>query len=125
MSERYRLQGRFVTVILQLRFDKLDKTFVFSTLSMLNFDFSKCSTSLFPVYTMCECLAECGATSVGRQGVLLSPNYPGNYDNNHECIYHIETERGMGIQITATTFQLHEGDFLKVRTGIVQHCLLF
>lgn len=63
---------------------------------------------------MSVCLAECGATSVGSQGVLLSPNYPANYDNNHECIYSIETERGKGIQITATTFQLHEGDFLKV-----------
>ncbi|RXN27609.1 CUB and sushi domain-containing 1-like protein [Labeo rohita] len=60
---------------------------------------------------------ECGATSVGSQGVLLSPNYPANYDNNHECIYRIETDRGKGIQITATTFQLHEGDFLKVYDG--------
>uniref|UniRef100_A0A671PAP2 CUB and sushi domain-containing protein 1-like n=1 Tax=Sinocyclocheilus anshuiensis TaxID=1608454 RepID=A0A671PAP2_9TELE len=62
-----------------------------------------------------RCVAECGATSVASQGVLLSPNYPANYDNNHECIYRIETDRGKGIQITATTFQLHEGDFLKVR----------
>jgi len=53
---------------------------------------------------------------VGSQGVLLSPNYPLNYDNNHECIYRIETDRGKGIQITAANFQLHEGDFLKVRT---------
>uniref|UniRef100_A0A671PZU1 CUB and sushi domain-containing protein 1-like n=1 Tax=Sinocyclocheilus anshuiensis TaxID=1608454 RepID=A0A671PZU1_9TELE len=60
-----------------------------------------------------RCVAECGATFVGSQGVLLSPNYPANYDNNHECIYRIETNRGKGIQITATTFQLHEGDFLK------------
>uniref|UniRef100_A0A8C1ZS09 CUB and Sushi multiple domains 1 n=1 Tax=Cyprinus carpio TaxID=7962 RepID=A0A8C1ZS09_CYPCA len=64
-----------------------------------------------------RCVAECGATSVGSQGVLLSPNYPANYDNNHECIYRIETDRGKGIQITATTFQLHEGDFLKVYDG--------
>uniref|UniRef100_A0A673IHF6 CUB and Sushi multiple domains 1 n=1 Tax=Sinocyclocheilus rhinocerous TaxID=307959 RepID=A0A673IHF6_9TELE len=64
-----------------------------------------------------RCVAECGATSVGSQGVLLSPNYPANYDNNHECIYCIETDRGKGIQITATTFQLHEGDFLKVYDG--------
>ncbi|KAI2657514.1 CUB and sushi domain-containing protein 1 [Labeo rohita] len=72
---------------------------------------------IFPIYTSWVCLAECGATSVGSQGVLLSPNYPANYDNNHECIYRIETDRGKGIQITATTFQLHEGDFLKVYDG--------
>uniref|UniRef100_A0A673K927 CUB and sushi domain-containing protein 1-like n=1 Tax=Sinocyclocheilus rhinocerous TaxID=307959 RepID=A0A673K927_9TELE len=51
-----------------------------------------------------RCVAECGATSVASQGVLLSPNYPANYDNNHECIYRIESDRGKGIQITATTF---------------------
>ncbi|XDV50778.1 hypothetical protein PO909_019790 [Leuciscus waleckii] len=73
------------------------------------------------VIRACECAfnwsAECGATSVGSQGVLLSPNYPLNYDNNHECIYRIETDRGKGIQITAANFQLHEGDFLKVYDG--------
>lgn len=62
---------------------------------------------------------------MGTQGVLLSPNYPLNYDNNHECIYRIETDRGKGIQITASTFQLHEGDFLKVRmTNIFYHFYL-
>lgn len=64
---------------------------------------------------------------MGRQGVLLSPNYPANYENNHECIYRVETDRGKGIQITATTFQLHEGDFLKVgtRTELYQEYNLY
>ncbi|CAB1312927.1 unnamed protein product [Coregonus sp. 'balchen'] len=61
--------------------------------------------------------AECGATTIGSEGVLLSPNYPSNYDNNHECIYRIETETGKGIRVTATNFQLHEGDYLKVYDG--------
>ncbi len=87
-------------------FDK----FALSALSMWTFGFS-----------LIFFLAECGATSVGSQGVLLSPNYPANYDNNHECIYHIETDRGKGIQITATTFQLHEGDFLKVGMPNMSH----
>ncbi|XP_036402136.1 CUB and sushi domain-containing protein 1-like [Megalops cyprinoides] len=65
-----------------------------------------------------RCVAECGASSVGIEGILLSPNYPANYDNNHECIYRIETERGKGIRITATTFQLHEGDYLKIYDGM-------
>uniref|UniRef100_A0A6Q2YHZ2 CUB and Sushi multiple domains 1 n=1 Tax=Esox lucius TaxID=8010 RepID=A0A6Q2YHZ2_ESOLU len=64
-----------------------------------------------------RCVAECGATSVGSEGVLLSPNYPSNYDNNHECIYRIETEPGKGVRVTATNFQLHEGDYLKVYDG--------
>ncbi|XP_035256647.1 CUB and sushi domain-containing protein 1a isoform X1 [Anguilla anguilla] len=65
-----------------------------------------------------RCVAECGASSLGTEGTLLSPNYPGNYDNNHECIYRTETERGKGIRVTATTFQLHEGDSLKVYDGM-------
>ncbi|KAJ8250433.1 hypothetical protein COCON_G00223550 [Conger conger] len=65
-----------------------------------------------------RCVAECGAFSLGTEGTLLSPNYPSNYDNNHECIYRIETERGKGIRVTATTFQLQEGDSLKVYDGM-------
>ncbi|MBN3309505.1 CSMD1 protein, partial [Amia calva] len=64
-----------------------------------------------------RCVAECGASSVGSEGILLSPNYPSNYDNNHECIYRIETEKEKGIRLTALTFQLHEGDYLKVYDG--------
>ncbi|XP_041921873.1 CUB and sushi domain-containing protein 1-like [Alosa sapidissima] len=64
-----------------------------------------------------RCVAECGATSVGIEGVLLSPNYPANYGNNHECIYRIETERGKGIRMVATNFQLLEGDYLKIYDG--------
>lgn len=59
-------------------------------------------------------LAECGATVRGNEGTLLSPNFPSNYDNNHECIYRIETEAGKGVQLRAHSFQLYEGDTLKV-----------
>ncbi|XP_066534535.1 CUB and sushi domain-containing protein 1a [Hoplias malabaricus] len=64
-----------------------------------------------------RCVAECGASSVGSEGVLLSPNYPANYDNNHECIYRIQTDNGKGIQLTANSFQLRDGDFLLVYDG--------
>ncbi|KAI4903386.1 hypothetical protein NFI96_004248, partial [Prochilodus magdalenae] len=60
---------------------------------------------------------ECGASSLGSEGVLLSPNYPANYDNNHECIYRVQTDNGKGIQLTASTFQLREGDYLLVYDG--------
>lgn len=50
----------------------------------------------------------------GNEGTLLSPNFPSNYDNNHECIYKIETEAGKGIRLRARSFQLLEGDTLKV-----------
>ncbi|XP_049337518.1 CUB and sushi domain-containing protein 1 isoform X2 [Astyanax mexicanus] len=64
-----------------------------------------------------RCVAECGASSTGIEGVLLSPNYPSNYDNNHECIYRVRTDNGKGIQLSASTFQLRDGDFLLVYDG--------
>lgn len=39
-----------------------------------------------------------------------------NYDNSHECVYSIQVQTGKGINITASTFQLAQGDILKVRT---------
>ncbi|XP_070454474.1 CUB and sushi domain-containing protein 1 isoform X2 [Equus przewalskii] len=64
-----------------------------------------------------RCVAECGASVKGNEGTLLSPNFPSNYDNNHECIYKIETEAGKGIHLRARNFQLSEGDVLKVYDG--------
>lgn len=60
-------------------------------------------------------VAECGASVRGQEGTLLSPNFPSDYDNNHECIYRIETEAGKGIRLRAQSFRLLEGDTLKVR----------
>ncbi|KAM9317096.1 CUB and sushi domain-containing protein 1 [Gastrophryne carolinensis] len=64
-----------------------------------------------------RCVAECGAAISGNEGTLLSPNFPANYDDNHECIYRIETQPGKGIHLKARTFQLQEGDILKVYDG--------
>ncbi|XP_029281787.1 LOW QUALITY PROTEIN: CUB and sushi domain-containing protein 1-like [Cottoperca gobio] len=64
-----------------------------------------------------RCIAECGASSLGPEGVLLSPNFPSNYDNNHECIYYITTEKGKGIRLKAESFLLQDGDHLKVYDG--------
>uniref|UniRef100_A0A8C5D3L1 CUB and Sushi multiple domains 1 n=1 Tax=Gouania willdenowi TaxID=441366 RepID=A0A8C5D3L1_GOUWI len=67
--------------------------------------------------TLPRCIAECGAISLGPEGVLLSPNFPSNYDNNHECIYRITTEKGKGIRLKAESFTLQDGDYLKVYDG--------
>ncbi|KAG7229420.1 hypothetical protein INR49_012811, partial [Caranx melampygus] len=64
-----------------------------------------------------RCVAECGSTVSNNEGVLLSPNYPMNYDNSHECVYSIQVQTGKGINITASTFQLAQGDILKVYDG--------
>ncbi|ELW48605.1 CUB and sushi domain-containing protein 3, partial [Tupaia chinensis] len=64
-----------------------------------------------------RCVAECGNSVTGTQGTLLSPNFPVNYNNNHECIYSIQTQPGKGIQLKALVFELSEGDVLKVYDG--------
>nr|XP_060479509.1 CUB and sushi domain-containing protein 2 isoform X3 [Panthera onca] len=64
-----------------------------------------------------RCVAECGNSVTSTQGTLLSPNFPVNYNNNHECIYSIQTQPGKGIQLKARTFELSEGDVLKVYDG--------
>ena len=50
-----------------------------------------------------------------NEGVLLSPNYPSDYDNSHECVYSIQVQAGKGINISASNFQLAQGDILKVK----------
>lgn len=67
--------------------------------------------------------AECGASATNNEGILLSPNYPLNYENNHECIYSIQVQAGKGINISARTFHLAQGDVLKV--GEFRHTCIF
>uniref|UniRef100_A0AAQ4P1M7 CUB and Sushi multiple domains 3a n=1 Tax=Gasterosteus aculeatus aculeatus TaxID=481459 RepID=A0AAQ4P1M7_GASAC len=64
-----------------------------------------------------RCVAECGSSVMNNEGILLSPNYPMNYDNNHECIYSIQVQAGKGINISARTFHLAQGDILKIYDG--------
>uniref|UniRef100_A0A8C6YAA3 CUB and Sushi multiple domains 3 n=1 Tax=Naja naja TaxID=35670 RepID=A0A8C6YAA3_NAJNA len=64
-----------------------------------------------------RCVAECGASATTNEGILLSPNYPLNYDNNHECIYSIQVQAGKGINISARTFHLAQADVLKIYDG--------
>ncbi|XP_072836267.2 CUB and sushi domain-containing protein 2 isoform X4 [Pogona vitticeps] len=64
-----------------------------------------------------RCVAECGSSVTGTQGVLLSPNYPLNYNNDHECIYSIQTQPGKGIQLKARAFDLEARDVLKIFDG--------
>lgn len=71
-------------------------------------------------------LAECGSSVINNEGILLSPNYPMNYENNHECIYSIQVQAGKGINISARTFHLAQGDILKVFLHVVskEQCLI-
>uniref|UniRef100_A0AAY4CTK9 CUB and Sushi multiple domains 3a n=1 Tax=Denticeps clupeoides TaxID=299321 RepID=A0AAY4CTK9_9TELE len=69
------------------------------------------------VFSLSPRLAECGSSVFNNEGILLSPNYPMNYDNNHECIYSIQVQAGKGINVSARTFHLAQGDILKIYDG--------
>ncbi|CAL8260982.1 unnamed protein product, partial [Boreogadus saida] len=64
-----------------------------------------------------RCVAECGSTVTDSEGALLSPNYPMNYSDSHECVYSIHVQTGKGINVTAAAFQLAQGDIIKVYDG--------
>ncbi|EGV97116.1 CUB and sushi domain-containing protein 1 [Cricetulus griseus] len=83
----------------------------------IGFQFGVGDTLAFTCFQGYRLEAECGASVKGNEGTLLSPNFPSNYDNNHECIYKIETEAGKGIHLRARAFRLFEGDTLKVFDG--------
>nr|XP_032817255.1 CUB and sushi domain-containing protein 3-like isoform X3 [Petromyzon marinus] len=65
-----------------------------------------------------RCVAECGTSLRGDDGVLLSPNYPLVYGNNHECVYDIAVAPGHGVQLAAVHFRLGRGDALTVYDGL-------
>ncbi|XP_029114257.1 CUB and sushi domain-containing protein 1-like isoform X1 [Scleropages formosus] len=64
-----------------------------------------------------RCVVECGSSVTGAQGLLLSPNYPAPYRNEHECIYSVRTQSGKGLQLRARDFLLQQGDVLRVYDG--------
>uniref|UniRef100_A0A8C4Y3R8 CUB and Sushi multiple domains 3 n=1 Tax=Gopherus evgoodei TaxID=1825980 RepID=A0A8C4Y3R8_9SAUR len=65
-----------------------------------------------------RCVAECGASATNNEGILLSPNYPLNYENNHECIYSIQVQAGKGINISFLAFDTEAShDILRVWDG--------
>ncbi|XP_053408750.1 cubilin-like isoform X2 [Mercenaria mercenaria] len=66
-------------------------------------------------------IATCGGRYVGNSGTITSPNYPGNYDNNAECIWIIQGPEGHFLTFTFTAFTLQYSsncsfnDFVEIR----------
>uniref|UniRef100_A0A670XTG9 CUB and Sushi multiple domains 3 n=1 Tax=Pseudonaja textilis TaxID=8673 RepID=A0A670XTG9_PSETE len=65
-----------------------------------------------------RCVAECGASATTNEGILLSPNYPLNYDNNHECIYSIQVLQFLAFDTEASH------DILRVWDGPPENDML-
>ena len=47
-------------------------------------------------------IIECGGVFSGSSGVITSPNYPQNYDSNHDCRWIIQANDGETIQVKKT-----------------------
>lgn len=59
--------------------------------------------------------AECGSSVINNEGILLSPNYPMNYDNNHECIYSIQVTNLYILTNAHRDYTFHAGKNEKKR----------
>ncbi|XP_076455694.1 uncharacterized protein LOC143290240 isoform X2 [Babylonia areolata] len=64
----------------------------------------------------------CGWNTTALQGTVQSPNFPGNYSNNQDCVYIITAPAGYQVTLTFTDFDLEpQGkcsyDFVEIRDG--------
>ncbi|NXN99950.1 CSMD1 protein, partial [Rhinopomastus cyanomelas] len=68
----------------------------------------------FPV-PFCRAEGACGGTLRGTSGIISSPHFPSEYENNADCTWTILAEPGDTIALVFTDFQLEEGyDFLEI-----------
>ncbi|XP_063226608.1 cubilin [Bacillus rossius redtenbacheri] len=64
----------------------------------------------------------CGGTYRSPVGSIKSPNYPGNYPHNKDCVWTIEVPVGQQIMLRKIDFEVEQNiqcnfDFLEIRNG--------
>lgn len=70
-------------------------------------------TSLSPVLPAAD--DGCGGTLRGQSGVITTPNYPAEYNNNADCTWTVLAEPGDTIALVFSDFQLEDDyDLLEV-----------
>ena len=57
-----------------------------------------------------EAPSSCGGYFNGSSGMIESPNYPSNYDNNAYCEYVIHVDEGMVVQLAMVEFDVEKHD---------------
>uniref|UniRef100_A0A8C5MKT7 Uncharacterized protein n=1 Tax=Leptobrachium leishanense TaxID=445787 RepID=A0A8C5MKT7_9ANUR len=63
----------------------------------------------------CRAEGACGGTLRGTSGVISSPHFPSEYENNADCTWTILAEPGDTIALVFTDFQMEEEyDFLEI-----------
>ncbi|GFN89691.1 cubilin, partial [Plakobranchus ocellatus] len=65
---------------------------------------------------------DCGGVYNGPSGVITSPNYPNNYNDNDDCAWLIRAPEGMVIKVNVTDFEFERHsnchyDFMMIQNG--------
>ena len=68
---------------------------------------------------MCEETIE---TLIGSSGVLTSPNYPDNYEENQKKTWKITVPTGHGVELIFHDFNMRYGDYVNVRRDSITDC---
>uniref|UniRef100_A0A3B4F981 Cubilin n=1 Tax=Pundamilia nyererei TaxID=303518 RepID=A0A3B4F981_9CICH len=85
-------------------------------------DFSVSDRGFHITYTTSPSDPGCGGTFTDSEGVIISPNWPNNYNHNRQCIYLIRLPEGGQVALNFTDMDLesHSGcafDYVEVRDG--------
>uniref|UniRef100_A0AAX7U3F9 Cubilin n=1 Tax=Astatotilapia calliptera TaxID=8154 RepID=A0AAX7U3F9_ASTCA len=83
-------------------------------------DFSVSDRGFHITYTTSPSDPGCGGTFTDSEGVIISPNWPNNYNHNRQCIYLIRLPEGGQVALNFTHMDLesHSGcafDYVEVR----------
>ncbi|XP_076456132.1 uncharacterized protein LOC143290510 isoform X2 [Babylonia areolata] len=71
---------------------------------------------------LCHHTEACGWNTTALQGTIQSPNFPGNYSNDQDCVYIITAPAGYQVTLTFTDFDLEPHgnclyDYVEIRDG--------
>uniref|UniRef100_I3KD12 Cubilin n=1 Tax=Oreochromis niloticus TaxID=8128 RepID=I3KD12_ORENI len=85
-------------------------------------DFSVSDRGFHITYTTSPSDPGCGGTFTDSEGIIISPNWPNNYNHNRQCIYLIRLPEGGQVALNFTDMDLesHSGcafDYVEVRDG--------
>uniref|UniRef100_A0A669EKT9 Cubilin n=1 Tax=Oreochromis niloticus TaxID=8128 RepID=A0A669EKT9_ORENI len=83
-------------------------------------DFSVSDRGFHITYTTSPSDPGCGGTFTDSEGIIISPNWPNNYNHNRQCIYLIRLPEGGQVALNFTDMDLesHSGcafDYVEVR----------
>uniref|UniRef100_A0A3Q4HHJ3 Cubilin (intrinsic factor-cobalamin receptor) n=1 Tax=Neolamprologus brichardi TaxID=32507 RepID=A0A3Q4HHJ3_NEOBR len=93
-------------------------------------DFSVSDRGFHITYTTSPSDPGCGGTFTDSEGVIISPNWPNNYNHNRQCIYLIRLPEGGQVALNFTDMDLetHSGcafDYVEVRPIYVSQTNIF